>query len=632
MDGEVEQLEQAQATGSTTRCRIRLTLIGDFRAETPDGQSLLPAGRKARALLAIIGMARPQGALRAVAGALLWSSKHREAVANSLRQALGELQPLLAACGRPYLLATKRGRLVLDPDSVWIDVLDMPPEQAAAIDPADPANALCRDLRGISPTFDAYLDRLWVEIGYRRALAPPRGTKLGSWREVGQAVQNMSQTSGRIPSDPLRLFGHPTVAGLAFEKLDRFPQAFSAAADIPTHQLGWRMAVLPFRSLGAPLGRGIALGMAEEVSAALGRFRAPRLIATATFWDGTGPAPDAMSRCRTYGLDYIIDGTIQVIENKVRVTVTLLDVVLDFEVIWSQRFEGSLDDLFSLQDRIASETVAQVDPELHQRRWAPPPNAKTAVAEAHQSVLTAIQGIYRLERSKFMRARELLTRAIELDPDFSTAHAWLGYWGIMAVGQGWAESSNEVIELAGQSAERAILLDPLDARALAIAGHVKAYLLHDVRSALHLHARAIELNPNLPVAWTLSAWSKSYSGDHGTALRHAAMSQALSPRDPHIFFVEHASMTAHLFRRELEEADAFAEVVIERQPDHASALRVRLAILGHLGRDQDAAEHLTRLRRIEPDVTISKIMSRPPFRPDDLAYYAEGLRKAGMGE
>src|SRR4051812_47812898 len=135
MDGEVEQLEQAQATGSTTRCRIRLTLIGDFRAETPDGQSLLPAGRKARALLAIIGMARPQGALRAVAGALVWSSKHREAVANSLRQALGELQPLLAACGRPYLLATKRGRLVLDPDSVWIDVLDMPPEQAAAIDP-----------------------------------------------------------------------------------------------------------------------------------------------------------------------------------------------------------------------------------------------------------------------------------------------------------------------------------------------------------------------------------------------------------------------------------------------------------------------------------------------------------------
>ena len=629
MDGEVEQFEQSSIIGEATRCRIRLTMIGDFRAETPDGQSLLPVGRKARALLCIIGMARPQGALRAVAGALLWSSKQREAVANSLRQALGELQPLLAACGRPYILTTKRGRLVLDPDSVWIDVLDMPREQAASIDPADPANALCRDLRGISPTLDAYLDRLWVEIGYRRALAPAKGQRLATWRDVGQGGHGAGLFA-RLPADPSRLFGYPTVSGFNIEKLERFPPAISTEAEVPAHQLGWRMAVLPFRSLGAQLGRGIALGMAEEVSAALGRFRAPRVIATATFWDGTGPAADTMSRCRAYQLDYVIDGTIQVIDNRVRVTVTLLDVVLDFEVIWTRRFEGTLDDLFSLQDRIASETVAQVDPELHQRRWDAPAHAKTNIPEAHQAVLTAIQGIYRLERCKFMRARDLLTRAIDLDPDFSAAHAWLAYWGIMAVGQGWAEDAGEVIDLAGRSAERTVLLDPDDARALAIAGHVKAYLLHDVRSALSLHARAIELNPNLPIAWTLSALSKIYSGDHATGLRHAQMAQALSPRDPHIFFVEHAMMIAHLFRRELNEADAVAELVLDRQPDHVSALRIRLAILGHLGRAGDAADHLQRLQSIEPSVDVATIISRPPFQPDDLAYYAEGLRRAGV--
>ncbi|HYZ63149.1 MAG TPA: hypothetical protein VE650_11905, partial [Acetobacteraceae bacterium] len=460
MDGEIEGLEQPRVADVTPPHRIRLHLIGDFRAEDAEGRSLLPVSRKARALLCIIGMARPQGALRAVAGALLWSSKNREAVANSLRQALGELQPLLTTCGRPYVLATKRGRLVLDPDSVWVDVLDMDPEEAAGIDPTDPACALCRDLRGLSPTFDAYLDRLWVEIGYRKALAPPPGVvlpkKVGAWHEMGHSVANMSQGSARIPADPQRLFGHPTVAGVNFEKLDRFPQTFSATADIPNHQLGWRMAVLPFRSLGAPLGHGIALGMAEEVSAALARFRAPRLIATATFWDGTGPAADAIGRCRTYQLDYIIDGTIQVVGNKVRVTVTLLDVVLEFEVIWSNRFEGSLDDLFSLQDRIASETVAQVDPELFQRRWAAATAARTDIAEAHHSVLTAIQGIFRLDRPKFMRARELLQRAIELDPDYAGAHAWLAYWGIMAVGQGWVENAREVTTLAGASAERAV--------------------------------------------------------------------------------------------------------------------------------------------------------------------------------
>ncbi|GAC1338882.1 MAG: hypothetical protein NVSMB18_06120 [Acetobacteraceae bacterium] len=634
MSGEIEQVERESVPGCIVLPRLRMHLIGDFRAIDQEGRSLLPASRKARALLCIIGMGRPQGALRAVAGALLWDSKNREAVANSLRQALGELQPLLAGCGRPVLLASKRGRLVLDAASVWIDILDMPAEEADIIDPKSPSSVLCRDLRGLSPMFDAFLDRLWVEVGYRKALAPPPGVtlprKLGSWMEIGQRRGEMSHDLGHMPDDPDPLRGQTEIAGVDFEKLDRFPQAFSAAADIPNHQLGWRMAVLPFRSLGAPLGHGIALGMAEEVSAALARFRAPRLVATATFWDGSGPASDAMGRCRTYHLDYIIDGTIQVIEDKVRVTVTLLDVVLDFEVIWSNRFEGDRNDLFTLQDRIASETVAQVDPELFQRRWAAASFAKTEVAEAHHSVLAAIQGIFRLERPKFMRARDQLMRSLELDPDYASAHAWLAYWGIMAVGQGWADNAHEVIAMAGASAERAVLLDPLDARAVAIAGHVKAYLLHDVRTALHLHARAIELNPNLPIAWTLSAWSKIYSGDHATAVRHAQMSQSLSPRDPHIFFVEHALMVAYLFRHQLDEADAMAEVVLERQPNHVSAIKGKLAILGHMKRREEAAEHLARLIALEPDITITKLLARPPARPEDLAYYAEGLRLAGV--
>ena len=70
----------------------------------------------------------------------------------------------------------------------------------------------------------------------------------------------------------------------------------SLADDLPRQQLGWRMAVLPFRSMGEPVGLRIALGMAEEISAALSHFRAPQLIATATFWDGAGPASDVVTR------------------------------------------------------------------------------------------------------------------------------------------------------------------------------------------------------------------------------------------------------------------------------------------------------------------------------------------------
>lgn len=406
--------------------------------------------------------------------------------------------------------------------------------------------------------------------------------------------------------------------------------AWSALEELPKHQLGWRMAVLPFRSVGAPVGHGIALGMAEEVSAALSRFRAPRLIATATFWDGEGPAADALARCRTYLLDYVIDGTIQVIDDRVQVHVTLLDVVLDYEMIWSQRFDGPLDDLFSLQHRIASETVAQVDPELFHRVSIADVSVKTGVAAAHQAVLTAIQRIFRPDRPLFMQARDLLAKAIELDPGYAPAYAWMAYWSIMAVGQGWVQNPRDITTLAGASAEQAVMLDPVDARALAIAGHVKGYLLHDVPSALRLHARAIDLNPNLPIAWTLSACSKIYNGEHPTAIRHALISQSLSPRDPHIFFVQHTLMIAHFFNRNLDEAEMLADAVFDKNPSHASALNVRLAILGHMGRIDEARHCLAMLRDIDPNVSIDRIVSRPPLRPEDRAFYIEGLVRAGV--
>lgn len=398
----------------------------------------------------------------------------------------------------------------------------------------------------------------------------------------------------------------------------------------PVHQLGWRVAVLPFRGIDSPLGGGIVLGMAEEISVLLARFRAPHLIATATFWDGDGLVANWAEQCRTYRLDYVVTGTIQVVGDRVQVRVTLQDVVLDFETIWVGRFEGEVGDLFSLQDHIASGTVAQIDPELFHRTSAFPPSGRTDVAAAHHAVLTAIQGIYRLDRASFLQARELLATAIELDPSCAAAHAWMAYWGIMVVAQGWAEDPRAITVLAGQSAERAMLLDPLDARAVAIAGHVTAYLMHDVRAALRLHARAVELNPNLPIAWTLSSWSKIYIGDHAAAVRHAQTSMSLSPRDPHIFAAEHVLMTAHFFRRHMDEAERMADAVMERNPDHVSALNVHLAILGHMGRRAEAGYFLGLLQASHPGITVGAIAARAPLRPNDLAFYMEGLRRAGV--
>ena len=414
------------------------------------------------------------------------------------------------------------------------------------------------------------------------------------------------------------------------EALNRFPSVLSTMAQIPKHQLGWRMAVLPFRAVGETSSYGIAFGMSEEISAAVSRFRSPRLIAPATFWDGTGPAADVLARCRMYELDYMMDGTIEVIGSQVRVIVVLLDVVLDFEVIWTGHFDGSIDDLFSLQHMIAAETVEQLDPDLFRRGPVSNSPIETSVPTAHRLVLSAIQGIYRVDQARFVRARTSLTEAIVLDSGYAAAYAWLAYWSIMAVGQGWVEDPREITVLAGASADRAVLLDPTDARAICVAGHVKSYLLHDVQSALKMHALAIELNPNLPIAWTLSSCSKMYNGEHVTAIKHATVSQSLSPRDPHIFFTEHVLTLAHFLRGDLAEAETLSEVVLTRNPGHASAINVHLGILGHLGRKEEAVGWLADLQAINPNVSVQSIIARAPWRDKDRDFYVEGLRLAGV--
>jgi hypothetical protein len=147
---------------------------------------------------------------------------------------------------------------------------------------------------------------------------------------------------------------------------------------------------------------------------------------------------------------------------------------------------------------------------------------------------------------------------------------------------------------------------------------------------LHLHARAIELNPNLPIAWTVSSWSRIYNGEHTTAIRHAMMSLSLSPRDPHIWFAEHAMTTAQMFNRNLDEAEVLSDAVLERYPGHVAALNVRLAILGHLGRKEDASQCLAKLQMFDPSVTVAKISSRMPLRPEDSVFYKDGLERAGV--
>ena len=621
MSNGMASREDDEAIGRRGPARLKICLVGEFRAQLPDGTAALPVSRKARALLALVAAQAPQSVRRDAAASILWSGKLRDHAANSLRQALRDVQLALSPCGSLPVLLASSGRLAIDTSAVWIDLYDDPSaRQRFASDQAMGSMPLCQDLQGIDPVFDVHLTKLWKDLVFKQAFTPLQSITGGAaqeqpsaWRDKALGNEGADDAGDIAPALPGRL---------------DMSREFAMNESIQGR--GWRMAVLPFRSLGPLLDESFSLGIAEEISSALARFRMPRLIATSSFWNGSGPAADALERCRAYTLDYVINGTIQTAGTRVRVTVTLLDVGMNFEVVWASRFDGSTDDLFSLLDTIASQTVAQVDPELLQRQQFVGDAARTGNAAAHQCVLAAIQGIYGPDRGRFLQSQDLLNRAIELDNRYAAAYAWLAYWNIIAVGQGWIDDTSQPVENARSAAERAILLDPLDARGLAVAGHVKAYLLHDLNAAAALHKRAIGLNPNLPIAWTLSSCANIYNGSHRLAVEEARMAITLSPSDPHVFFPEHALMMAYFFLHELDIADAQAGLVLERKPNHASALRIRLAILGHLRHKQEAKACLRQLLEIEPDATISSIVSRPPLRTADIEYYIDGLKLAGL--
>jgi len=222
----------------------------------------------------------------------------------------------------------------------------------------------------------------------------------------------------------------------------------------------------------------LAPGLAEEITTALSRFRWMFVVASSSLARFAAETRDEGAIRRTFGIDFLVDGSIQRVRNRLRITVRLLDLRSGNQVVWARRFDRQTNDLLTLQDEIAAEVVAQIDPEIlliEARRSASRPPVD---ATAYDLVLRAIPLMWRMERAPFMQAGEHLARAIELEPDYAAAYAWYAYWHVFLVGEGWADNPRAMIEQAGTLAERAIVLDPFDARGLAVAGHVRAFLHH----------------------------------------------------------------------------------------------------------------------------------------------------------
>jgi DNA-binding SARP family transcriptional activator/tetratricopeptide (TPR) repeat protein len=662
---------------------LRVRLFGHMAVDDSKGRSYLPRTRKTRALLAILAMASPKPVLRPQLASLLWSRREQEQARGSLRQSVHELQDTLGPAWS-HVFVTDRHHLSLRGPGLEVDALSIAQPPVMSSEVLDRfENALLEDLNGLDPAFDRWLDeeraryrRIGRTIGEsllakcndplaaikaaERLIAIDRMHE-GAWRTIMRSHAERGDTATALASyDRCRAAIAENADGRVSpetEELVERIRAQSGAGRLAAHtkadsfateettnrtpirttptrsRSAVRLRVAPLRTIGVHEDDGLALGLAEEISTGLSRFRWISCIPGSLWPDAVGGGDPPAGAWTAAEADLVLDGTIQYGSGRVRIILRLIDLRSDREIAWAGRFDRPMTDSLSLQDELGATIVAQVDPELmkHEGRRT----ARTAPSDltAHDMLLQALPAIYRLERTSFLEARLLLEASLRADPLSSVAHGWLAFWNLLYVGQGWAPDPAETSAEAARMAEHAVMLDSGDARAMTLAGHVRGFLGRHPEEAIELHERAIALNPNLAIAWCFSGLAHVYSGRPSEGLPRINQARRLSPSDPHVFFFDTSLMIAYTQMGDYASAVDAGRRATELNPMFSSAHKSYLAALGLMDRPREASEVLAKLLELEPRFSVQDALLRSPFtRPDDLALYAEGLRRAGLRE
>jgi TolB-like protein/class 3 adenylate cyclase/Tfp pilus assembly protein PilF len=386
------------------------------------------------------------------------------------------------------------------------------------------------------------------------------------------------------------------------------------------------IAVLPFQNMsGDPEQEYFADGMVEEIITALSRFHWLFVIARTSTFAYKSRTVDVKQVSRELGVRYVLEGSVRKAGNRVRITGQLIDATTGAH-LWADRFEGSLENVFELQDQVASGVVGAIDPKLREAEMARSKRKPPANLDAYDCFLRAYALLYQWTNESNEEALRLLYKAIELDPDYAQAYAlaaWC-YWNRKLNGL-TTELDNERRE-ATKLAREAVRLGKDDAFSLCWAGFSLAMVVGELKEGAALIDRALVYNPNHAVSWSLSGWVRIRLNQPEIAIEHFTRALRLSPLD--LGFPSEAGIAfAHIRAHRYDEALPWAEKALRDQPnsaDAAMALAISSVLVGDLEKAEGA---MKRVLEIAPGRRVSTVVG-----PGRHGRFADALRKAGMPE
>jgi TolB-like protein/class 3 adenylate cyclase/Tfp pilus assembly protein PilF len=391
------------------------------------------------------------------------------------------------------------------------------------------------------------------------------------------------------------------------------------------------IAVLPFTNMsGDPEQEFFSDGIVEDIITALSRVRWFFVIARNSTFTYKGKAVDVRRVGSELGVQYVLEGSVRRVGNRIRVSAQLLDAHSGVHV-WAEHYDRSLDDIFAVQDEITSNVVGAIEPQLVAAEAERAERRSTADLRAWECTMRALPHIWRLTRTEVEEGQGWLTQALQLDPDYAFAHALMGWshmrlWGLVGTNQ-----QREALERAEKSASTAALLDDREPWVHLVLGLVHARR-RQPEQAIAALTRTLDLNPNFALAHAYLGYALGLSGraDAGrTALQQAVR---LSPRDPFLSTEYPAFRVMIEFAAQnYEEVIRISESVIKERPDHIGAHRMLAASYGLLGQIAKANEAACEVLRLHPDFSLAEVEKASVYaEPSIRANYIEGLRLAGL--
>jgi adenylate cyclase len=310
----------------------------------------------------------------------------------------------------------------------------------------------------------------------------------------------------------------------------------------------------------------------------------------------------------------------------VRITAQLIDAVSSAH-LWADRFDGSLEDVFELQDKVATSVAGVIEPTLQAVEAARSANRPTNDLTAYDLYLRACT-MYLSSGKQIPEALRLLEQAIERDPRYGRALAWAAECCFRLLLDGTSQDRQGDRQKGIDYARRALEVSGDDAGVLANAAHALNYFGEDVGATMALVDRALALNPNYARGWNVSGLLRLRAGQPDIAIEHIQTALRLSPRSrvgPSLYAIG----AAHFFARRFDEAVPKLLLAIQEDPNNPAPFRVLAACYAHMGQLDQAREVVARLRAITPVV----IPDLSHFRnPDHRELWLTGLRLAAGGE